>query len=84
VALRYSEPGHAVSPTVAWVGATTLAHSVWHIAGARGLEVHVQALDARGSAHADRRALSAVLRDDISAALAQHAGAGASAAQALP
>lgn len=84
VALRYSEPGHVVSPTVAWVGATTLAHSVWHIAGARGLEVSVQALDARGSAHADRRALAAVLREDIAVALGAPATGGPSAAQALP
>ena len=84
VALRYSEPGHAVSPTVAWVGATTLAHSVWHIAGARGLEVRVQALDARGSLHADRRAPAAVLRQDISAVLGSPVASGDSAVQALP
>lgn len=83
VALGYSEPGHAVSPTVAWVGATTLAHSVWHIAGARGIEVHVRAMDARGSRHADRRALSRLLRDDIAAALGQPV-AGEAGAQALP
>lgn len=70
VALRYAEPGHAVSPTVSWVGATTLAHSIWMIASARGIEVSVTALGARGSAHADRRALAHRLRDDIEEALA--------------
>ncbi len=70
VALRYAEPGHAVSPTVSWVGATTLAHSIWMIASARGIEVSVTALGARGSAHADRRALAQRLREDIEEALA--------------
>ena len=70
VALRYAEPGHAVSPTVSWVGATTLAHSIWMIASARGIEVSVSALGARGSAHADRRALAHRLRQDIEEALA--------------
>ncbi|MFO1219031.1 MAG: lysophospholipid acyltransferase family protein [Burkholderiaceae bacterium] len=83
VALRYAEPGHPVSPCVAWVGTTTLAQSVWRIAGARGLEVQVQALDARASRHADRRALSGVLRDDIAAALAA-AAATQAFDQALP
>jgi 1-acyl-sn-glycerol-3-phosphate acyltransferase len=70
VVLRYMQPGHAVSPAVAWVGATSLLHSVWMIAGACGLAVTVQALDARGSAHADRRALARTLREDIASALA--------------
>lgn len=83
VVLRYSEPGYDVSPTVTWLGATTLVHSIWHIAGARGLEVHVRALDARGSTHADRRALAQRLRQDIAAGLEPAAGA-ATADQALP
>jgi 1-acyl-sn-glycerol-3-phosphate acyltransferase len=68
---------------VTWLGATTLVHSIWHIAGARGLEVHVQALDARSSAHADRRALANRLHRDIAAAL-EPAVSGAAADQALP
>lgn len=83
VVLRYSEPGYDVSPTVTWLGATTLVHSIWHIAGARGLEVHVRALDARGSTHADRRALAQRLRQDIAAGLEPAVGA-ATADQALP
>lgn len=77
VALRYSQPGHAVSPAVAWLGATSLVHSVWMIAGTRGLVVDVQALDARASAHADRRALARTLRDDIAAALSEPVAVGA-------
>jgi 1-acyl-sn-glycerol-3-phosphate acyltransferase len=69
VALRYSQPGHAVSPAVAWLGATSLVHSVWMIVRTKGLVVSVRALEARGSAHADRRALARTLREDIAAAL---------------
>jgi len=69
VALRYTEPGLDWSPTVSWLGATTLVHSVWAIACAHGVQVRVAALPARASAHADRRALAQTLRDDIQAAL---------------
>ncbi len=70
VALRFSDPGHAISPAVAWVGDDTLVTSLWRVASARGLRVRVQVLGARGSRHADRRALSDTLRADIAAALA--------------
>lgn len=73
VALRYSQPGHCVSPAVAWVGATSLVHSIWMIASAQGVEVSVMALGARGSAHADRRALAHTLHDDIESALRRQA-----------
>ena len=69
VALRYTEPGLDYSPAVSWLGATTLVHSVWTIACARGVQVRVTALSARGSAHADRRALAQTLRTDIECAL---------------
>jgi 1-acyl-sn-glycerol-3-phosphate acyltransferase len=69
VALRFTEPGLDWSPAVSWLGATTLLHSVWAIACARGVQVRVSALTARGSAHADRRALAQTLREDIEAAL---------------
>ena len=65
VLLRYAEPGHAVSPTVSWVGDTTLLRSLWSIAGADGLVVHVSALPAEASAHADRRALAEHLRQQL-------------------
>jgi 1-acyl-sn-glycerol-3-phosphate acyltransferase len=73
VALRYSQPGHRVSPAVAWVGATSLVHSIWMIASTQGVQVSVTALGARGSAHADRRALAHTLRDDIESALRRQA-----------
>lgn len=75
VALRYSQPGQAVSPAVAWIGATSLVHSIWMIASAHGVKVSVTAMGARGSAHADRRALAQTLRDDIEAALVVEPGA---------
>ena len=70
VALCYTEPGHAVSPTVTWLGATTLLHSVWAIACAEGVAVRVVVLPALSTAHADRRALAAHLRELIAQALA--------------
>jgi len=69
VALRYSEPGLDWSPAVCWLGTTTLVSSVWAIARARGVQVRVSALTARGSAHADRRALAQRLHQDIAQAL---------------
>ncbi len=67
VGLRYTEPGHAVSPAVTWLGATTLVHSVWAIASAEGLRAVVTTLPAVATAHADRRALAAHLRDLLQA-----------------
>lgn len=84
VALRYTEPGLDWSPAVSWLGATTLVHSVWTIACARGVQVRVIALPARGSAHADRRALAQTLRSDIESALNPEVAHMAPADQALP
>ncbi|NBQ89834.1 MAG: 1-acyl-sn-glycerol-3-phosphate acyltransferase [Betaproteobacteria bacterium] len=71
VALRYRDRDHAISPAVEFLGETTLAQSLWRIACGRGLVVTVTALDSRGSAHADRRSLAAVLRSDLATALGQ-------------
>ena len=70
VALRYSDAHGPFSAAVEFLGDTTLAQSLWRIARGRSLVVHVQVLGARGSAHADRRALAQVLRQDIAQALA--------------
>jgi 1-acyl-sn-glycerol-3-phosphate acyltransferase len=69
VALSYSQPGHDVSPAVAWLGDTTLLSSVWTIAMADGLGVRVTALSPQGSEHADRRALADHLMQLITAAM---------------
>lgn len=71
VALRYSQPGSAVSPAVAWVGELTLLQSLWSIARADGLQAHVRALPPQGTRHADRRALAAHVREVIANALAE-------------
>jgi 1-acyl-sn-glycerol-3-phosphate acyltransferase len=69
VVLNFFDATHAVSPVVEFLGETTLAQSLWRIAGARGLGVEVRVLPAEGSAHADRRALAARLHDSIGKAL---------------
>jgi len=72
-ALRYRDADSPVSAAVAWVGDATLVQSLWAVANADGLVVRVRWLDARATAHADRRALAEHLREDIGAALADRA-----------
>jgi 1-acyl-sn-glycerol-3-phosphate acyltransferase len=48
-----------------------LLQSLWRLACAKGLQVTVQLLDAEVTAHADRRALAAHLRERIGDALAR-------------
>jgi 1-acyl-sn-glycerol-3-phosphate acyltransferase len=70
LALRYADRRRAVSPSALWVGDTTLAQTLWLLATADGLVARLDVLGARGTAHADRRALSDTLRIDIETALA--------------
>lgn len=65
VALRFSEPGHAVSPAAAYVGDTTLVESVWRVAGAQGLTATLRVRPPLGTRHADRRRLAEHLREEI-------------------
>jgi 1-acyl-sn-glycerol-3-phosphate acyltransferase len=58
VALRYSEPGHTVSPAAIYVGDTSLAQSLGRIAGARSLCVTLHVLPAQSCGQADRRQLA--------------------------
>jgi 1-acyl-sn-glycerol-3-phosphate acyltransferase len=60
--LRFADARHRFSPAVVYVGDTTLLQSLWRVATARGLVVHVDLLLAQGTAHADRRALAETLR----------------------
>ncbi|MEY4765676.1 MAG: hypothetical protein RI907_2349 [Pseudomonadota bacterium] len=69
IVLRYSEADHAFSPRAMWVGDTTLVQSLWWVATARGLAVHVTILPAQGTAHADRRALAALLQAQVADSL---------------
>jgi 1-acyl-sn-glycerol-3-phosphate acyltransferase len=73
VVLRFFQPGHAFSPAAEFVGRTTLVQSMWRMACAQGLQVEVRLLGAEGTAHADRRALAAHLRERIDEVLAQAA-----------
>lgn len=65
VALRYADSTHAVSPAAQWLGDTTLAGSLWKLARAQGLIIHVHVLSALATAHADRRSLAATIRQQI-------------------
>jgi 1-acyl-sn-glycerol-3-phosphate acyltransferase len=76
LALRYADPAHRFSPVVAWLGDTTLVDSVWTIARARDLKVHVVLLPPQGSRHADRRALATHVRGAIAAVLQPDDNAG--------
>ena len=60
--LRFADPAHRFSPAVSYVGDTSLLQSLWRVATARGLVVHVDLLGPQGSAHADRRWLAESLR----------------------
>jgi len=70
VVLRFHQPERAFSPVAEFLGQTTLVQSMWRMASAQGLQVEVQLLDAERTAHADRRALAAHLRERIDAVLA--------------
>ena len=63
VVLRFADAAQAYSSAVHFLGETTLLQSLWRVASARGLRAHVQLLPAVASAHADRRALAAHLRE---------------------
>ncbi len=71
VVLRYAEPGHAVSPAVAFVGDTTLVGSIWSVVCARGLSVEVEVLPRQPSEGLDRRAVSQLVSEQIAAKLAR-------------
>jgi 1-acyl-sn-glycerol-3-phosphate acyltransferase len=63
--LRYADAAQPFSPAVEFLGETTLLQSLWRIASARGLQVHVTLLPPQGTAHADRRALAEHLHAQI-------------------
>ena len=67
--LRYADARHAFSAAVEYMGDTSLLQSLWRVATASGLQVHVELLPAHDTAHADRRALAAYLRETIAGQL---------------
>jgi 1-acyl-sn-glycerol-3-phosphate acyltransferase len=74
LALRYSDATHAVSEAVEFIGATTLAQSVWRTACGQGVVAHLAFLPARDSSGSERRPLARQLRADIGAALGLQPG----------
>jgi 1-acyl-sn-glycerol-3-phosphate acyltransferase len=59
-----------VSPAAAYVGDTTLLHSLWNIACADKLAVHISLLPPLGARHMERRALAEQVRAAIGQRLA--------------
>ena len=74
VVLRFADPQHAFSPSVVYVGDTSLLQSLWWVVCAQGLQVHVTLLPALPlAAGAERRALAEQLQVQIAASLASAA-----------
>ncbi len=71
VALRYADRHARFSRAAEYVDDTTLPQTVWKLAMGDGLVVHVSVLAPQGTRHADRRALSEHLREQIAGALAE-------------
>ncbi|MEP6740572.1 MAG: lysophospholipid acyltransferase family protein [Caldimonas sp.] len=69
LALRYSDATHAVSEALEFVGATTMAQSLWRTACGERVVARIVFLPPRPSAGIERRALADALRSDIGAAL---------------
>ena len=69
VALRFSDSSDEVSAAMEFVGATTLAESLWNSACGDGVVARLAFLPARESAGVERRELAARLRADIAGGL---------------
>jgi 1-acyl-sn-glycerol-3-phosphate acyltransferase len=69
VLLRWHEPQERFSTAARFIGDTSLLQSLWRVASARGLGIVIQILPAQATAHADRRALTEHLREQMAAAL---------------
>ena len=69
VALRFSDSSDEVSKAMEFVGATTLAQSLWNAACGDGVVARVTFLSPREAAGVERRELAGHLRADIAGAL---------------
>jgi 1-acyl-sn-glycerol-3-phosphate acyltransferase len=69
IALHYSRRGEAPAQAPAYCGSTSLGQSIWRIASADFLTVHVEFLPARATATSERRELATRLRGDIVAVM---------------
>ncbi|MEO5733194.1 MAG: lysophospholipid acyltransferase family protein [Rubrivivax sp.] len=65
VVLRFADAASPFSAAAPWVGDTSLLQSLWRVASARGLCVHLDLLAPVPTAQADRRHLAADLRRRI-------------------
>ncbi len=74
IALRFSERGHAVSPSAAYVDDVTLLRSVWRVVSAQDLCVQVTVLEPMPTAGAERRELAQRLREELLRAMNGAAG----------
>ena len=68
--LRFADARHRFSPAAEYVGDTSLLQSLWRLACARGVVVHLDLLPPQGTQHADRRALAEHLRQQVADHLA--------------
>lgn len=88
VSIRYADERHAFSPAPVYVGNTSMLESLWWIACADKLTVHVCVLPPRLPPHQDRRGLCALVQQDIQqvlcAAATEHAATEAQHARTLP
>ena len=69
LALRFHAPGERFAEAAQFVGATTLAQSMWRIAAAQCLGAELTLLPAIETQAMDRRALASLARERIQAAL---------------
>ena len=69
IVMRYSDDQETFSASAAYIGDTTMAQSIWAVAQAQRLMVHVNFLPAIHGPHPDRRALAEHLRGGIERAL---------------
>jgi 1-acyl-sn-glycerol-3-phosphate acyltransferase len=85
VVIRYADATHAFSPAPVYVGDTSMLESLWWIACAEDLTVHVHVLPARQPPHTDRRTLCGLVQQDIQGILSaqQHSAAAHSPARRL-
>lgn len=65
VVIRYSDPLNRFSPSVAYVGDTTLLQSLWWVVTSKRVVIDVNLLPSQGVLHADRRALATLLQEDM-------------------
>jgi 1-acyl-sn-glycerol-3-phosphate acyltransferase len=74
LALRYSEAGQTLSPSVPYIGTTSFVESLWRICMAQQLVAKVWKLDAATPPHADRRILADELHRRIAHVLDEGPG----------